>query len=150
MSVKPIPAGYHSVTPCLTVPGVAKLIEFLKQAFGATEIGRCASPDGRIMHAEVQIGDAKVMLGEPHAPWTPMPSSLYLYVEDADATYQRALAAGATSLMEPIDQFWGDRHGGVKDPSGNYWWISTRKEEVPPEELTRRAQAYAKQHMKKK
>lgn len=141
MAVKPIPDGFHSVTPYLVVPGVAKLIEFLKQAFDANEIERMARPDGTVMHAQVRIGDSMVMMGEPMGDWRPMPASLYLYVENADAAYQRAIEAGGTSLMEPADQFYGDRHGSIKDPSGNLWWIATHKEDVSPAEIAKRAAA---------
>ena len=141
MAVKPIPDGYHSVTPHLTVPGVAKLIDFLKQAFDAKERSRMAAPDGSIMHAEVVIGNSFVMLGEPMGGIAPMPCNLYLYVNDVDATYQKAVRAGGTSQAEPADQFWGDRAARVKDPSGNLWFIATHKEEVAPEEMNRRAQA---------
>jgi uncharacterized glyoxalase superfamily protein PhnB len=140
MAVKPIPDGFHSVTPYVLVPGVARLIEFLKEAFGAVETHRSARPDGTIMHAQVRIGDSMIMMGEPMGPWQPIPASLYLYVHDTDTTYRRALAAGATSLMEPADQFYGDRNAGVKDPSGNSWWIATHIEDVSPEELARRTQ----------
>jgi PhnB protein len=145
MAVKPIPDGYHSVTPYLLVSGAARLIDFLKQAFAAEERERVARPDGAIMHAEVKIGDSVVMMGEPMQPYTPMPASLHLYVPDMDGVYQRALKAGATSVMEPTDQFYGDRSAGVKDPFGNLWWIATHKEDVPPDELARRAQAYMQQ-----
>jgi uncharacterized glyoxalase superfamily protein PhnB len=144
MAVKPIPEGYHTVTPYLIVPGVPKLIDFLKAAFGAEETHRMAGPDGTVMHAQVRIGDSVVMMAEAAGPWKPMPAGIYLYVEDTDATYRRALEAGATSLMEPADQFYGDRSAGVKDPSGNSWWIATHKEDVPPEELRRRHEAFAK------
>jgi PhnB protein len=146
MAVKPIPEGFHNVTPYLVVPGVAKLIDFLKQAFGATELFRMPRPNGTIMHAEVKIGDSIVMMGEPMGGHQPMPGSLYLYVEDADAVYKRALQAGATSTMEPADQFYGDRSAGVKDPVGNHWWIATHKEDVSPDELARRAEAFMKHH----
>ena len=148
MAVKPIPDGYHSVTPYLVVQGVAKLIDFLKQAFDAKEIERMAGPDGTVMHAEVRIGDSVVMMGEARGESKPMPAALYLYVNDTDVTYRRALQAGATSLKEPADQFYGDRSGGVKDPAGNQWWIATRKEDVSPEELARRAETYMKQQRK--
>ena len=148
MAVKSKPEGYHTVTPYLTVPGVARLLDFLKQAFDAKEVHVMKRPDGGVMHAEVKIGDSTVMMGEPMAPWTPMPGSLYLYVDDVDTVYKRALQAGATSVMEPANQFYGDRHAGVLDPAGNQWWIATRVEEVSPEELNRRAQEYAKQHAK--
>lgn len=146
MAVKPIPDNFHNVTPYLVVPGVTKLIDFLKQAFGATELFRMPRPDGAIMHAEVKIGDSIVMMGEPMGEHQPMPGCLYLYVEDTDAVYKRALQAGGTSTMEPADQFYGDRSAGVKDPVGNHWWIATHKEDVPPDELTRRAEAFMKQH----
>ncbi len=145
MAVKPVPDGYHSVTPYLVVQGVARLIDFLKQAFDAEEIERLPGPDGTIMHGEVRIGDSVVMMGDARGEFRPMPASLHLYVNDTDATYKRALQAGATSLMEPADQFYGDRNAGVKDSLGNHWWIATHKEDVSPEELARRAEAFTKQ-----
>ncbi len=141
MPVKPIPEGYHVVTPYLVVPGVARLINFLKQAFDATEGERMESPDGAIAHAEVRIGDSHIMLGEPSAKWPAMPAALYVYVKDVNAAYRRAIEAGATSVMEPANQFYGDRNAGVKDASGNFWWIATHVEDVAPDELKRRAEA---------
>jgi PhnB protein len=146
MPVRPIPEGFHTVTPYLVVPGVARLIEFLKQAFDAKEIHRSAMPDGTVAHAQVRIGDSMVMMGEASERWPAMPAAIYLYVPDADAAYKSALRAGATSLMEPADQFYGDRHGGVKDASGNTWWMATHIEDVAPDELARRAEAAMKQH----
>jgi PhnB protein len=145
MAVKPIPEGYHSVTPYLVVPGASKLIDFLKQAFEAEETERVASPDGTIMHAEVRIGDSIIMMGDAMGEFTPMPGMIYLYVNDADATYQRALRAGATSMREPENQFYGNREAGVKDELGNIWWIATHIEDVSPEELKRRAETFMKQ-----
>ena len=145
MAVKSIPEGYHSVTPYLTVQGAATLLDFLKQAFAATELHRMTRPDGTIGHAEVRLGDSVVMLAEARGEQQPRPGALYLYVNDTDAAYQRALQAGATSLMEPADQFYGDRNAGVKDPVGNHWWIATHKEDVPPEELAKREEAFLKQ-----
>jgi PhnB protein len=145
MSAKPIPEGYHTVTPYLVVEGAAKLIDFLKQAFDAEETFRMPMPDGSIMHAEVKIGDSMVMMGEASDKWKAMPCAIYLYVNDADAVYRRALKAGATSTMESSDQFYGDRQGGVKDPSGNTWWIATHKEDVSSEELKKRAEKFMKQ-----
>jgi PhnB protein len=139
MAVKPIPEGYHSITPYLVVDDVARLIDFLKQAFGAVEIHRMQRPDGLVGHAEVKIGDSMLMMGEAQGEWKPMPCALYLYVQNADAVYRQALTAGATSIMEPADQFYGDRHGGVKDPCGNQWWIATHIEDVSAEEIARRA-----------
>src|SRR6266566_2891421 len=106
MAVKPIPDGYHTVTPYLIVPGAAKLIDFLKQAFDARESFRMASPEGRIMHAEVRIGDSVVMMSDTGQEAQPRPCMIYLYVNDVDATYKRALQAGATSLREPVNQFY--------------------------------------------
>jgi PhnB protein len=141
MSVQPIPAGYHTVTPFLNVKGTAALIEFLQQAFDARVKERIDGPAGTIMHAEVVIGDSVIMMGDPTGDCPQTVSSFYLYVADADATYRQALAAGATSVMEPADQFWGDRQGGVKDRFGNQWWMATRVEDVSPEELQRRLAA---------
>jgi uncharacterized glyoxalase superfamily protein PhnB len=145
MAVSPIPKGYHSVTPYLVVPGVGKLIDFLKQAFGAvvTE-GPMHRPDGGIAHAEVKIGDSIVMMGEPMGPQKAMPSTLYLYLDNVDAAYKAALQAGATSLQVPTDQFYGDRNAGVQDPAGNFWWLATHKEDVPPAEMAKRAEAALK------
>lgn len=144
MAVKPIPDGYHTLTPYLTVRGVAKLIDFLKQAFDAQEVERMAQPDGTVRHAEVRIGDSIVMLGEAGGQWQPMPASLYMYVTDTDAVYKSALRAGGTSVMEPANQFYGDRNAGVKDPCGNQWWIATRIENLSHQELERRAAAAMK------
>ena len=137
-SVKPIPEGAHTVTPYLVVEGIPKLLDFLKQAFGAQERFRMARPDGGVMHADVKIGDSTIMMGEAMGEWKPKPCSLYLYVEDVDAVYQRAIDAGGTKVREPSNQFYGDRTGGVIDPSGNYWGIATHVEDVPPEEMKKR------------
>jgi PhnB protein len=145
MAVKPIPDGYHSVTPYLIVEGASSLIQFLKEAFDAQETERVVQPDGTIMHAEVRIGDSVVMLSDAMGERKPMPTGIYLYVNDADATYQRALQAGATAMMEPANLFYGDRHGSVKDPAGNYWSIATHIEDVPREELAKRAEDFMKQ-----
>lgn len=145
VAVKPIPDGYHSVTPYLTVRGADVLLEFVKQAFAAQETVRMAGDDGSIRHAEVRIGDSPVMVGEPNEQWAASPGTIHLYVEDCDATYQRALEAGATSLQEPNDQFYGDRMAGVRDPLGNSWWIATHVEDVPEDEMARRAQEWESQ-----
>lgn len=145
MAVKPIPEGYHSVTPYIIVNGVDKLIEFLKLSFDAREVERLSGPDGRIAHAEVRIGDSVIMMGEPLGDSQPMPASIYVYVNDTDAVHARALRAGAASVRAPADQFYGDRSAGVKDQHGNMWWIATHKEDVPPDELKRRAEARMKQ-----
>ena len=146
MAANPIPKGFHTVTPYLVVSGISKVIDFLKQAFEAvvTE-GPMTRPDGTVMHAEVKIGDSMLMMGEPMGPWKAMPCVLYVYVSDVDAVYKKALQAGTKSLQEPANQFYGDRNAGVEDPGGNLWWIAMRKEDVPPEEMAKRAQAAMKQ-----
>ena len=141
MPVRPIPDGYHTVTPYLMVQGADKLIDFLKQAFDAEESFRMAGPGGTVSHAEIRIGDSVVMIGEASGEWQPMPGVMHLYVTDTDATYKRALQTGATSLREPANQFYGDRSAGVKDPAGNHWWLATPIEDISPEELQRRAEA---------
>jgi len=145
MPVRPIPEGYHSVTPMLVVKGAGKLIDFLKMAFGAEEAFRMPTASGEISHAEIRIGDSIVMLNDAFGQ-PPTASSLFLYVNDADAVYQSALNAGATSVTEPTDMFWGDRLAQVQDQFGNQWSIATHKEDVPPQELERRAEAAMRQH----
>ncbi|HET6204663.1 MAG TPA: VOC family protein [Planctomycetota bacterium] len=144
MAVKPIPDGFHSVTAYLVVRGVPKLIDFLQRGLGGEELERTQMPDGTVMCAQVRIGDSIVMMGEAHGEHAPFPAMLYLYVHDTDALYRRALKAGATSIQEPVDMFYGDRNAGVKDPCGNQWWIATHKEDVSPEEVARRAAAHKK------
>ena len=141
MAVKPIPDGYRTVTPFLNVKGLGKLIDFLKQAFGAEEIMRMPGPDGAVVHAEVNIGNSRLMLGEIMQANTPSSSYFYLYVSDADAAYKRAIGAGAKSVSEPADQFWGDRMGTVTDPFGNNWSVATHKEDPTPEEMAKRMAA---------
>lgn len=143
-AVKYIPEGYHTVTPYLVVEGVPKLIEFLKTAFGAEEMERFEDKEGRVMHAEVRIGDSIIMMGGATNEWKAIPGALHIYVKDTDVTYQRALQAGATSIMEPSDKFYGDRSAGVKDPSGSTWFISTHIEDVTREEMKKRAAAHQK------
>lgn len=145
MAVKPIPDGYRTVTPYLTVQGAAKLIDFLKQTFEAVETELLPRPDGMIGHAEVRIGDSMIMLSDATPEFVPMPARIHVYVKDVDVVYRRALQAGGISLREPEDQFYGDRSAGVRDACGNQWWIATHKEDVPPEELKKRAEAAMKQ-----
>ena len=151
-SVRPIPEGYHSVTPALLVRGAAEAIDFYTRAFGARELGRMPAPDGqRIWHAELQIGDARLMLADEfpemggHAPESlgGTPVSLHLYVEDADAVIQRAVDAGATVIQPPMDAFWGDRYGRIKDPFGHEWGVATHIEDVSEEEMRQRAEVFA-------
>ena len=146
MAVKPIPEGYHSITPYLIVRGADETIEFLKKAFGAQVVfDPLRRPDGKILHSEVKIGDSRVMLTEHTDQHKPQPAMLYLYVADVDAQYQRALSAGGQSIKEPIDQFFGDRTASVRDPAGNHWELGTHKEDVSPEELKRRVAQMFKQ-----
>ena len=136
----PIPKGFGTVTPFLTVADAAKLIDFLQQAFAAQVTFRMDAPDGSVRHAEVKIGDSMVMIGQAPAGQE-MRAMLHLYAPDTDALYHRAIAAGATSIREPADQFYGDRTGGVRDLCGNQWWIATHKEDVSQEEMERRMAA---------
>jgi uncharacterized glyoxalase superfamily protein PhnB len=148
MAVKPIPEGYHTIAPSLIVDGAADAIEFYKRAFGATERGIMPGPDGRIAHAELQIGDSVLMLSDPY----PMQNakapkeiggtsvSIFMYVEDVDATYKQAIEAGGTSTMEPDDMFWGDRFGALTDPFGHAWALATHVEDLSEEEMRERGE----------
>lgn len=118
----------------------------MQQAFGGSELYRSTGPDGNIMHAEAKIGDSIIMIGQAREPWKPRPSTIYLYVEDVDGVFQRAVQAGAKSLMEPKDQFYGDRSGGVEDANGIQWFIATHVEDVSHEEIQRRFAAMGHQH----
>jgi PhnB protein len=148
MPVSPIPKGYHTVTPYIVARDAAKVIEFAKRAFDATVAEEMRKPDGTIWHAEIVIGDSRIMLGQASAQHPAMPCALYVYVPDTDATYRRGLAAGAVSTMEPANQFYGDRNAGVRDECGNQWWIGTHVEDVSPDEMKRRATEAARQTSK--
>ena len=147
------PAGYHTVTPSIIVRDAAAAIDFYKKAFGAEEVTRMTGPNGRVMHAEIRIGDSPVMLGEEDEQWgtrSPLstngnPGSLHLYVADADAAFARALRAGATVRYPLEDAFWGDRYGKVADPFGHEWGIATRVREMSAEETQRAADAWMAQ-----
>jgi PhnB protein len=147
MTTKPIPEGYHAVTPYLALDDAAEAIEFYKKAFGAKERVRMDAPGGKIGHAELEIGDSLVMLADTFPQSTTRPpnelggtsAGVFLYVEDVDQVVKRATDAGATITMEVADQFWGDRFGSVKDPFGHSWSIATHVEDVPPEEMAERA-----------
>ena len=146
-SVNPIPAGYHAVTPYLCVRGAAQAIEFYKKAFGAQELSRMPGPDGRIGHAEIKIGDSVIMLsdefpemgGKSAQSLGGTPVGIMLYVDNVDAVFDRAVAAGATSKQAPANQFWGDRFGRLTDPFGHDWSVATHVEDVEPAEMARRA-----------
>lgn len=141
MAVSKIPAGYHTVNPYLSVKGAKEVVAFVEQAFDGEVQSRLVMPDGRLMNAEVRVGDSMVMVGEAKGDFA-RSGSIYLYVEDTDAVYRRAIEAGATSLMEPADMYYGDRNAGVEDVGGNWWWIATHIEDVDPEEIQRRAEAH--------
>ena len=151
--VKPIPDGYHTITPYLIVKDGPRAIEFYKKAFGAQELFRMAGPDGKIAHAELQIGNSRFMLGTEspqmgsQSPETlkGTPVGLFLYLEDVDAAFKRAVDAGARATQPPQDMFWGDRYGKVADPFGHEWQLATHKEDVAPAEMDKRAKAHMTQ-----
>jgi len=138
MSVHYLPEGYNTVNSYLVVPNADQVIEFLIEVFHAEVMGRLTYPDGKISHAEVQLGNSRVMLSEAIEGMPALPSMLVVYVPNVDEVYQRALAAGAKSIREPTDQFYGDRSGGVTDVGGNQWWIHTHIEDVSFEEIEKR------------
>ena len=150
----PVPAGLHSVTPQLTLDNAAKSIEWYKKALGAEEISRFAGPDGKIMHAELKIGNSHFMAndvmmgGKGPKAYGGSPASFWIYVPDADALYKQAIAAGAKQAEGPMagmqDQFWGDRCGMLTDPEGYRWTIATRKEDLTPEEMKKRGDEFMK------
>jgi PhnB protein len=149
MAVQPIPEGYHSLTPYLAVDDAERAIEFYKDAFGATEQVRMQGPDGKIGHAELQVGDSKLMLSDPFPQSSVRPpaerggttASIFMYVEDVDAAFEQAKKAGATVTSEIEDAFWGDRWGTLSDPFGHVWSIATHKEDLSEQEIAERAKA---------
>ena len=146
MAVKSIPEGSHSVTPTLVVTNADKFIDFVKQVFRASEPGRrFMTPDGKIMHATVKIGDSTIMLSDVMGGMEPTRAGLFVYTEDVDEAYSRALKLGAKSVQKLADQFWGDRAGAVADPFGNFWWIAKHIEDVSPEEAERRGREMMRQ-----
>ena len=149
MAVKPIPEGYHSVTPYLIIEGAGEAIEFYKKAFGAKELFRFPTPDGKVGHAEMKIGDSPIMLADAYPAMgynSPKslggsPVSLMVYVEDVDTVFNQAVAAGATLKEAVTDKFYGDRSGSLIDPFGHVWHVATHKEDVSMEEMEERAKA---------
>lgn len=149
-AAKPVPEGYHTITPQLTLDDAAGTIEWYKKALGAEELGRSLGPDGKIMHAEIRIGNSRVMVNDVMMGKGPKalggsPASLWLFVDDSDALFKRAVGAGAAVAMPIADQFWGDRAGAVIDPAGYTWWIASRKEDLTPAEMHQRAEDFFKQ-----
>lgn len=149
MAVRPIPEGYRTITPCITCKDAARAIEFYEKALGARQVARTASPDGKITHAELKIGDSFIFLADefPGMSAAPAPGALpsnymFLYVENVDALFTQAVAAGCQPSMPVTDMFWGDRYGKVVDPFGHHWGIATHKEDVAPEEMERRAKEW--------
>ena len=143
-TVSPIPKDQPRVSPYLVTKDAGRVIDFLKRVVGAKELYRLAGPDGKVMHAEVRVVDSVIMLSEAGDAFPAMPSMLSIYVEDVDATFAKAVAAGATVVRPVADQFYGDRSGGVKDHAGNQWWFATHVEDVPHDEIARRAAAMKK------
>ena len=151
MKIRPIPKGYHTVTPYLSVQGAAGAIAFYKKAFGAKEVMRMPGPKGTIGHAEIQIGDSRIMLADEfpemnfRAPRSigGTPVNIHLYVEDADKVVEKAVAAGAKLLQPVADQFYGDRTGSLEDPFGHVWHVATHTEDIPMKALKKRAAAMA-------
>ena len=149
MAVNPIPEGYHSLQIYLAVEDAAKAIDFYKEAFGADEVLRMPGPDGKVAHAELQIGDSKLMLSDPFPQSNVRPpserggstASIFMYVDDVDATFAQAQQAGATVVSELEDMFWGDRFGTVADPFGHVWAMATHKEDLSEEEMAERSKA---------
>lgn len=147
---KPIPEGFHSVTPSIFLDGCREAIEWYKRALGAQEVFCMSGPDGKVMHAEIRIGTSIVMLSDANPAWgahSPKElkgraSQLYLYTEDVDATFQRALDAGATSTSPVQDMFWGDRMGNLCDPFGHHWGIATHTQDLTPEEIDKGREAW--------
>lgn len=146
---KPVPEGFHTATPYLIITNAARAIEFYKDVFGATELTRLATPDGKVGHAEIRIGDSRIMLADEFPEWDARSPQtiggsavhIMLYVEDVDAVVSRAVGAGAKLFKPVADQFYGDRSGSLTDPFGHKWTISTHIEDVSPEEIKRRASA---------
>ena len=152
MAIKNPPKGYHPVTPGLNVDGAGRALEFYKKAFGAEETSRFAGPDGKIMHSEIRIGDSVIMVNDlmPNMGAGPTTSSLWIYTDDVDGLYKRAVAAGAKSLMEPTDAFWGDRFGQVADHWNNKWTVAKRIKEMSPEEMKKAGDEFMKQQAAQK
>ena len=144
MKVKAIPDGYQQVIPYLVVADPSAVIAFLKATFKGKLVEEMKGKDGLTNHAEVRIGDSVVMMGRAREPRKPMTAMLYVYVKDADATYKAALKAGGVSVMAPMDQFYGDRSGAVRDSAGNEWWMASRKENLSSTELKKRAKVAGK------
>jgi PhnB protein len=141
MTVQPIPPGYHTITPYLIAADPTASLDFLERGLGGEVTERMEDDSGVVRHAEVRIGDSLVMLGPARPDWPARPAMLYLYVEDCEAWYARALEQGATSVQAPTDQFYGDRVAAVQDAAGNQWWLATHVEDVTPDEMQKRMQA---------
>ena len=156
-TAKPIPDGYHTMTPYLTIKGASEAMAFYTKAFGAEEIARMSGPDGMsVMHAEMKIGDSRLMLGDEWPGMTKSPITLggspmgiFMYVQDVDAAYQRAVSAGGTSNQPPTDMFWGDRYAKLTDPFGHQWSMATHQRDLTPEEIDKGQKEWIAQMAKK-
>ena len=150
-AVRAVPDGYHTITPSLTLSNAAQSIDWYKKAFGAEEEGRSTGPDGKIMHSALKIGNSYFMVADAMMgakgpkELGGSPASLWLYVEDCDAAFKRAVSAGGKVEMPMDNQFWGDRGGAVSDPEGYTWWIATHKEDLSRDEIKKRAEEFFKQ-----
>ena len=159
-NVKAIPDGYHTITPALIQREAKKAIDFYRKAFGAEVLASMPSPDGRVMHAEIKIGDSILFISDEFPEWSPdtkspqttgaVTATLNLYVQDADAAFKRAVDAGAKPLMPPSDMFWGDRFGKVVDPFGHHWGLATHKEDLTPDQMEKRKKEWEKQMQQQK
>ena len=143
MAVNSVPDGYYTVTPYLTVDDPSVQIGFLQRGFNARIMFQMKDAKRNIAHAEVKVGDSILMIGPARDEWHPKPANFYLYAADCDGLYKQALAAGAKSVQEPANQFYGDRHGAVEDPQGNRWWIATHIEDVSPQDMEQHMKAAA-------
>jgi PhnB protein len=160
-TVKPIPDGYHTITPYLVVRDTKRALEFYSKAFGAETTLSMPGPGGRIMHAEMRIGDSMIFVTDEFPEMAPqvkapestgglVTGSIFMYVPDTDAVFKRAVSAGAKVIMAPADQFWGDRFGKISDPFGHHWGIATHKEDLTPQEIQKRKAEFEKQMAKQK
>jgi uncharacterized glyoxalase superfamily protein PhnB len=150
-AARPVPEGYHTITPQLTLDDAARAIDWYKKALGAEEVGRSTGPDGKVMHADLRIGDSHIMVndaimgGKGPKAIGGSPASLWIYVADCDSLFNRAVSAGAQVAFPMVDQFWGDRSGSITDPAGYRWTIATHKEDLTPEEMQQRQAEFFKQ-----
>lgn len=143
--VNPVPKGFHTITPFLAVKGAETMLHFINEAFGGTDLKIMHHDNGKVMHATIRIGNSIIMASDSNNNSQEFPAMLYLYVDDVDAVYKKAIKAGGESLREPTNEFYGDRSAGIKDEWGNQWWVATHIEDVSEDEINRRAAKFEKQ-----